>query len=279
MANLGPAIENTFTELAEKPLAELTPEMRLGAKQLYYLLVNRVRGKALALVRSAAKTSRHRSMETISRLSTSPMQLDGTQQCSWESLQLGWDSRGAANMFPDQLTEWGTTNPRVRRIAVLASHAPESIRNVVRLAAYPANGNCRAVRQKMSEFLQFVRICDKDGQGVESEPSSANATLMDVDRVGKGKGKGCFVCGRPSHAAKDCKFNQAKGNGQGKGKTKTTSTDKNTPAKFEGECRHCGKKGHTLADCWKRLAEAKDKKVHAVDGAPSTATVRHRGDR
>ena len=55
--------------------------------------------------------------------------------------------------------------------AVLASHAPESIRNVVRLAAVPANGNYRAVRQNMSEFLQLSRIFDKDGRGVESEPS------------------------------------------------------------------------------------------------------------
>ena len=31
----------------EKPIADLTLEMRLGAKQLYYLLVNTVRGKAL----------------------------------------------------------------------------------------------------------------------------------------------------------------------------------------------------------------------------------------
>ena len=105
-----------------------------------------------------------------------------------------------------------------------------------------------------------------------SEPSSANATPMDVDAVGEGNGKGCFVCARPGHAAKDCKFNQAKGKGQSKGMTKTT-TDKNSPAKFEGERRHCGKKGHKWADCRKRLAEAKDKKVHAVDGAPSSATV------
>ena len=128
------------------------------------------------------------------------------------------------------------------------------------------------VRQNMSAFLQIGRIFDKDGRGVESESSNANATPMDVDGVGKGKGKGCFVCGRPGYAAKDCKFNQARGKGQGKGKTKSTSTDKNTPAKFE-ECRHCGKNGHKWADCRKRLAEAKDKKVHAVDGAPSTATV------
>ena len=80
------------------------------------------------------------------------------------------------------------------------------------------------------------------------------------------------MCGRSGHAAKDCKLNRGKGNGKSKGKSKSTN-DKNSPAKFEVECRHCGKKGHKWADCWKRLAEAKDKKVHAVDGAPSIATV------
>ena len=144
------------------------------------------------------------------------------------------------------------------KIAVLASHAPESIRNVV---------------QNMSVILQFGRVFHKDSRGVESEPSSTNATSMDVDAVDKGNGKGWFVCGRPGHAAKDCKFDQGKGKGQSKGKTKTT-TDKNSPAKFEGECRHCGKKSHKWADCRKRLAVAKDKKVHAVDGAPLSATVK-----
>ena len=75
------------------------------------------------------------------------------------------------------------------------------------------------------------------GRGAESEPSSASATPMDVDAVGKGKGTGCFVCGRPGHAAKDCKFNQAKCKAQGKGKAKSAPPDKNSPAKFEGECR------------------------------------------
>ena len=90
----------------------------------------------------------------------------------------------------------------------------------------------------------------------------------------KGKTKGCFVCGRPGHAAKDCRFNQGKGKGQANGKGKG-APDKNSPAKFEGECRHCGKKGHKWADCRKRLAEAKNKKLHAVrtEEAPSTATV------
>ena len=112
-----------------------------------------------------------------------------------------------------------------------------------------------------------------------SEPS-ASATPTDVDAVGKGNGKGCFVCGRPGHAAKDCKLNQG-GKGQSKGKTKNT-TDKNSPAKFEGDCRHCGKKGHKWADCRKHLAEAKDKKVHAVDGAADFdggGGGRRRGDR
>ena len=61
--------------------------------------------------------------------------------------------------------------------------------------------------------------------------------------------------------------------GQGKGKAKNAQLDKNTPAQFEGECRHCGKKGHKWADCRKRLAEPKDKNFHAVGEALSTATV------
>ena len=119
------------------------------------------------------------------------------------------------------------------KIAVLASHAPDSIRNVVRLATGSAGGKYRVVRQNMSTCLEFGRIFDIDGRGVESEPSSASAAPMDVVPVGKGKEKGCFVCGRPSHAAKDCKPNHGKGKGQSKGKTKNT-TDKNSRAKFRG---------------------------------------------
>ena len=86
-------------------------------------------------------------------------------------------------------------------------------------------------------------------------------------------GKGCFVCGGPATQRRlQVQPCQWQGPRQRKDKHKTP-TGKNTPAKFEGECRHCGKKGHTWADCQKRLAEAKDKKVHAADGAPSTATV------
>ena len=227
MANLEPAMEGASTGLAEKPFAEFTPEMKLSSKQLYCLLVNTVRRKALTLVRGAEK---HHSIAAWKRIKTE-CQPDAA---AWHTamlmgtMQSGWDSRGAANTF-------------------FASHAPESIRHAVRLAAGPVGGKYRVVRHYMSEILQFVRIFDKDARGVESEPSSASATPMDVDVIGKGKGKGCFVCGHPSHAAKDCKLNQGKGKGHSKGKN---TTDKNSPANFEGECRHCGTKAHKWADCW-----------------------------
>ena len=87
-------------------------------------------------------------------------------------MQPGWDSRGAANTFLDQLTEWERriqeyegesleTFSDGMKIAVLASHAPESIRNVVRVAAGPVSG-------ELSEFLQFGQNFDKDGSSVES---------------------------------------------------------------------------------------------------------------
>ena len=79
------------------------------------------------------------------------------------------------------------------RIAVWASHAPESIWNVVRLAAILANGQYCIVRQNMSEFFQIGPIFDTDGRGVRADPSSGGPTPMEVDKVGKGKGKGCFV--------------------------------------------------------------------------------------
>ena len=94
MANLEPVMEGAFSGLAEKLFAELTPEMKLSAKQLYYLLVNTVHGKALTLVPSAEK---HHGIEAWKRIKTE------TQQCSWESCNLV----GILGV--------GTTNPIVRR--------------------------------------------------------------------------------------------------------------------------------------------------------------------
>ena len=120
----------------------------------------------------------------------------------------------------------------------------------------------RVVRQNMSEFLQFGRVFDKDRREVESESNSAGTAPMDVDAVGKGKGncKGCFVCGRPGHAAKDCRLNQGKGKGHSKWKGKST-TDKNSPAKFERECRHCvarkATNGQTAGSDWQKRQTGK----------------------
>ena len=50
MANLKLAMEGPFSGLAEKPFAELASEMKLSAKQLYCLLLNTVRGKAMTVV-------------------------------------------------------------------------------------------------------------------------------------------------------------------------------------------------------------------------------------
>ena len=171
--------------------------MELSAQQLYCLLVNTVRGKALTLVRNAEK---HHAIAAWRRVKTE-YQPDaaGRHTAMFTGImQPGLDSRGAANTFLDQVTEWERriqehegesleTFSGGMEIAVLAFHALESIRYVVRLAAGPAGGKCRVVRQNMSEFLHVGRIFDKNGPGVESEPSSASATPINFDAFHTGK--------------------------------------------------------------------------------------------
>ena len=76
------------------------------------------------------------------------------------------------------------------------------------------------------------------------------------------------------HAAKDCKFNQAKGQAQGKGKAKNASLTRTLQPSLKAsqERSQLG-----------RLSEAKDKKVHSVGETPSTANGggigRNRSDR
>ena len=127
-------------------------------------------------------------------------------------------------------------------IAVLASYTPESIRNVLWSSWWQVQ------QVGMSEFLQ-----DKDGRGVESEPS-ASATPMDVDAVGESRGMGCFVCGRPGHATKDCKLNQSKGKGQSKGNTKST-TDRTAPPSSRASVATVARKatsGQTAGSAWQK---------------------------
>ena len=74
------------------------------------------------------------------------------------------------------------------------------------------------VRQNMSEFLQFGRIFDKDGRGLDSEPSSASATPMDVDGVGKRKGMLRVRTSRPCSERLQAESRQGRGPEQGKDK-------------------------------------------------------------
>ena len=105
MANLEPAMEGAFNGLPEKPIAELTPEMKLSAKQLYYLVVNAVRGKALTLARSADK---HHGLAAWKRTKTEYQPDAGGRHTAvlMGIMQPGWGSRGAANTFLDRLAEW-----------------------------------------------------------------------------------------------------------------------------------------------------------------------------
>ena len=90
----------------QRPFAELTPEIKLSAKQLYYLLVNTVRGKELTLVRGAEK---HHGIAAWRRIKTEyqPDAAGRHTAMPVGIMQPGWESRGAANTFLDQLPEWG----------------------------------------------------------------------------------------------------------------------------------------------------------------------------
>ena len=129
---------------------------------------NTVRGKALTLVRSAEK---HHGLAAWERIKTEylPDAAGRHTAMLMEIMQLGWDSRGAANTFLDQSTEWERrvqehegesleTFSDGMKIAVLASHAPESFRNMVRLAAGPA---------------ESIEWCDRTCQSFSSSPGSS----------------------------------------------------------------------------------------------------------
>ena len=93
-----------------------------------------VRGKVLTLVRTARETSRHRSMETYQNRVPA-------KQCSWEScnlvriLECGEHVSGPIDCSNDESkstkVESLETFSDGMKIAVLASHAPESVRKVV----------------------------------------------------------------------------------------------------------------------------------------------------
>ena len=145
MANLGAAMGGAFKGLAERAYADLSPEVKIASRQLYYLRV-----KARTHVRSAEK---HHGIAAWKRIKTEyqPEAAGHHAAMLMRVMQPGWDSRGVTNNCKDQLTEWERRMQEYEaesfqavsngmKIAVFASHALESIRNVVRLAAGPANG-------------------------------------------------------------------------------------------------------------------------------------------
>ena len=106
MANLEPVMEGAFSGLPEKMFAELTPEMKIGAKQLCHFLVNTVRRKALTLVRCAEQ---HHGIAAWKRVKIEYQPDTAGRHTAMLTgvMEPGcWDTRGAANTFLDQVTEW-----------------------------------------------------------------------------------------------------------------------------------------------------------------------------
>ena len=116
MANVEPVMEGAFNGLAEKTVAELTPELLLGAKQSYCLLVYTVRGTALTLARSAEN---HHGIAAQNCIKTEYQRDAAGRHTAMLTgvMQLGWDSRGAANTFLDQLS--GNDGSKSTKVKVL----------------------------------------------------------------------------------------------------------------------------------------------------------------
>ena len=63
MANLEPAMEGAFSANPEKPFAELTLAMKVSAKQLCCVQVNKVREKSVDPRQKRRRASQHRGMD------------------------------------------------------------------------------------------------------------------------------------------------------------------------------------------------------------------------
>ena len=161
IANLEPAMAG----LAEKPL-----------------LVNTVREKkALTLVRSAEK---HHGLASWKRIETEyqPDAAGRHTAMLMGIMQPGWDSRGAANTFLDQLTEWERRIQEYQGesletfsdgvgIAILASHAPECSKSSKWQLSCSAPEHVRVssvwpnLRQAWSRSGVGTQRCERDADG------------------------------------------------------------------------------------------------------------------
>ena len=85
------------------------------------------------------------------------------------------------------------------------------------------------------DYLRSRRIFKTTSAGNTHDEDS-----MEVDAISR-KGKGTEKSGK---GKKDGKKGKESHSGKGYGETTTEHS------RFEGECRNCGKYGHTAADCW-----------------------------
>ena len=187
-------------------------------------------------------------------------------------MQPGWDSRNAAN-FWDQLIEWERrieeyegesleTFSDGMKIAVLASHA--LLDQLVECIEW-CDRTCRSFFNLAESLTRMVEEWSR------KQPVQVQRRWMLMQSVGA-RERDASCADVPATQRKTANLTKPRARPRARA-NRRTPPDKNTPAKFEGECRHCGKKGHKWADCRKRLTEVKDKKVHVVGETPSTATV------
>ncbi|CAK0896486.1 unnamed protein product, partial [Prorocentrum cordatum] len=206
MADPGDTLDAASRDLTDLKFSVFSPEQQQRAKQLYFLLVNTVRGKALTLVRGAEK---HNGIIAWKRIKAKYAPDVGGRHTAllMGMLQPGWDHKATRQEFTNDLTEWETriteyeterteTVSDAMKIAVLASHAPKSFRAMVRLVTGPATGRCKEVQQSTREYLQSGRTFNKNGRSVGVDNQMGPAP-MDVDAAynswkggGKDRGKG-----------------------------------------------------------------------------------------
>ena len=213
-------------------------EAKQVATSIFYLLVQLVGGRALAIVRKVVKgngllawyrrkkeyedSGGHRSVALLMGL-MSPQ----------------WPKDLTAKQFADKLDEWETDTDMYEKqtsemlnesikVAVVLKHAPTEIQGALRMQMATIHDDYDALRNTVQ--LMARGLTEYNSRGVSSSGHD-NRDGMDVDsstnavsgKGGKNKDKG-----------------YQKG-GKVKGKTKDKSKSK---TKFEGTCFVCGKAGH-----------------------------------
>ena len=139
--------------------------------------------------------------------------------------------------------------PDSLRQALLKSNAPQELRRQLELATFPT---VKELRETISGFVV--------NQSMSKGASSLSSGAMDIDYIGKGKGKFDWSKGAWSKGGKGKGDPKGKGKGDSKGKgagkgLKGPGKDagkgqQHHQQKFEGWCNTCGKWGHKSKDCW-----------------------------